>query len=133
MAIDVVAALIWDNDTFLICQRPMSKAMGLLWEFVGGKVEEGETKEEALIRECYEELGIEINVVSLFMEVVHEYPECTVNLSLYNAKINKGVPRLFEHNDYRWIKVTEIGQFKFCQADITLLKQIQTLYLNNKS
>ena len=55
---EVVAALIWNNDKFLICQRPAHKARGLLWEFVGGKVEPGETKEQALIRECQEELGL---------------------------------------------------------------------------
>lgn len=55
---EVVAALIWDKDKFMICQRPAHKARGLLWEFVGGKVEPGETKEQALIRECQEELAV---------------------------------------------------------------------------
>ena len=55
---EVVAALIWNGNKFLACQRPANKARGLLWEFVGGKVEQGETKEAALIRECREELGI---------------------------------------------------------------------------
>lgn len=55
---EVVAALIWDSNKFMICQRPAHKARGLLWEFIGGKVEPGETKEQALIRECREELNI---------------------------------------------------------------------------
>ena len=59
---EVVAALIWDQDKFMICQRPAHKARGLLWEFVGGKVEPGETKEQALIRECQEELAVTLNV-----------------------------------------------------------------------
>ena len=71
---EVVAALIWDGNRFLICQRPAHKARGLLWEFVGGKVEPGETKEEALIRECREELAVTVSVQGIFMEVTHPYP-----------------------------------------------------------
>ena len=65
---EVVAALIWDNDKFMICQRPAHKARGLLWEFVGGKVESGETKENALIRECKEELNVILSVGDIFMD-----------------------------------------------------------------
>lgn len=70
-----IAALIWDSNKFMICQRPANKARGLLWEFVGGKVEPGETKEQALVRECQEELAITLDVGKAFMEVVHEYPD----------------------------------------------------------
>ena len=69
----VVAALIWRGERFLICQRPAHKTRGLLWEFVGGKVEPGETKEEALVRECREELGIPLQVGEVFLEVTHPY------------------------------------------------------------
>ena len=72
---EVVAALIWQGEKFMICQRPAHKTRGLLWEFVGGKVEPGETKEQALIRECREELDVEIRVDDVFMEVCHEYPD----------------------------------------------------------
>ena len=65
-AVEVVAALIWRGDRFLACQRPAHKARGLLWEFVGGKVEPGETKEEALVRECREELGVTVRVGEVF-------------------------------------------------------------------
>ena len=102
---EVVAALIWDADRFLACQRPAHKARGLLWEFVGGKVEAGETKEAALIRECQEELGVTVAVEDVFMEVTHEYPDLTVHLTLFNARIAEGVPRKLEHNDIRWITV----------------------------
>ena len=64
---EVVAALIWNGDRFLICQRPRNKARGMQWEFVGGKVEPGETKEQALIRECQEELGVTVSVGTTFM------------------------------------------------------------------
>ena len=88
--IEVVAALIWDGDRFLICQRPKNKARGLLWEYVGGKVEPGETKQEALIRECREELDVTITVGDVFMDVVHEYPDITVHLTLFHASIAEG-------------------------------------------
>ena len=71
---EVVAALIWNENQFLICQRPANKARGLLWEFVGGKVEPGETKEQALVRECQEELAITLDVGEVFMDVVHAIP-----------------------------------------------------------
>ena len=89
---EVVAALIWQGDKFMICQRPANKARALLWEFVGGKVEQGETKEQALIRECKEELNITISVGDVFMEVFHEYPDLTVHLTLFNATIAEGEP-----------------------------------------
>ena len=121
---EVVAALIWNNDKFLICQRPAHKARGLLWEFVGGKVEPGETKEQALIRECKEELDIVLSVGGVFIDVVHEYPDITVHLTLCNATIAKGKPQKLEHNDIRWISPNEIPNFEFCPADEEILQEI---------
>lgn len=125
--IEVVAALIWDKDKFLICQRPANKARALLWEFVGGKVEEGETKEQALIRECKEELNITISVVDVFMEVVHEYLDITVHLTLFNATIAEGIPQKLEHNDIKWITLAEIHNYDFCPADAKILERINIL------
>lgn len=121
---EVVAALVWENGKFMICQRPAHKARGLLWEFVGGKVEKGETKEEALIRECHEELDVTVAVEDIFMDVVHEYPDLTVHLTLFNSRIAEGVPKLLEHNDIKWITPQEIGNFDFCPADEEILKRI---------
>lgn len=121
---EVVAALIWDNGKFMICQRPAHKARALLWEFVGGKVESDETKEQALIRECQEELAITIDVHDIFMDVVHEYPDITVHLTLYNATIAEGIPQLLEHNAIAWIKPSEIPLYGFCPADVEILKAI---------
>ena len=90
---EVVAALIWREDRFLICQRPAHKARGLLWEFAGGKVEPGETKEQALIRECQEELSVVVSVQDVFMEVTHAYPDLTVHLTLLNARIASEIGR----------------------------------------
>ena len=124
---DVVAALIWDNGRFMICQRPAHKARGLLWEFVGGKVEAGETKEAALIRECQEELAVTLSVGDVFMEVIHEYPDITVQLTLFHATIAEGVPQKLEHNDIRWITPAEIPQYDFCPADVEILDKIMEL------
>ena len=121
---EVVAALIWDNDRFLACQRPAHKARGLLWEFVGGKVEIGETHEEALIRECREELGVTVKPCDVFMDVVHVYPDLTVHLILYNAVILDGTIQLLEHNDARWITAAQIPDYCFCPADTEILEQI---------
>lgn len=122
---EVVAALIWDGDKFLICQRPAHKARGLLWEFVGGKVEPGETKEQALIRECREELAIALSVGAQFMAVDHDYPDLKVHLTLFNAEIREGVPQMLEHNDIRWITVEEIPQYAFCPADKAFLEKLR--------
>lgn len=124
MTRDIVAALIWKSDKFMICQRPAHKTRGLLWEFVGGKTEEGETKEEALIRECREELGVTVKPLDIYMEVTHEYPDLTVNLTLFNAEITEGIPQMLEHNDIKWISVDEINNFDFCPADVEILNKL---------
>ena len=121
---EVVAALIWKNDKFMICQRPANKARALLWEFVGGKVELGETKEQALIRECQEELAVTLSVGDVFMDVIHEYPDITVHLTLFDATIAEGELQKLEHNDIKWITPSEITNYDFCPADKEILKEI---------
>ena len=113
----------------MICQRPAHKARGLLWEFVGGKVESGETKEQALIRECQEELAITLEVSEVFMDVIHEYPDLTVHLTLFYAAIREGIPQKLEHNDIRWITPNEIPNYAFCPADEEILKKIIEAHL----
>lgn len=125
---EVVAALIWHGDRFLICQRPAHKQRGLLWEFVGGKVEPGETRQEALIRECQEELDITLDVGDVFYEVDHVYPDITIHLTLFYATIAQGTPKMLEHNDIRWITVGEMDDYVFCPADTEILAQIRTRY-----
>ena len=122
---EVVAALIWEGERFMICQRPAQKARGLLWEFVGGKVEPGETKQQALVRECQEELAVTVAPQDVFMDVVHAYPDLTVHLTLFNAVIAEGVPQKLEHNDIQWITVEEIGNYAFCPADETVLARLR--------
>lgn len=125
---EVVAALIWDGRRFMACQRPAHKARGLLWEFVGGKVEPGETLEAALVRECREELEISIKVDGVFMDVIHEYPDLSVHLTLFHASIVDGVPQKLEHHDIRWITVEEIDQYAFCPADQDILVKLKEVY-----
>ena len=125
---EVVAALIWQDDKFMICQRPAHKARGLLWEFVGGKVEPNETKEQALVRECQEELAVTLAVGDVFMDVTHAYPDLTVHLTLFNATISEGEPQKLEHNDIKWITPSEIPNYKFCPADEEILVRIGEVY-----
>ena len=127
MHAEVVAALIWRENRFLACQRPAHKARGLLWEFVGGKVEIGETKQQALIRECQEELAVDISVKNIFMELDHVYPDLSVHLTLFHAEIVSGTPMMLEHNDIRWITTEEIDQYTFCPADVPILEQLKKI------
>ncbi len=122
---EVVAALIWQGERFMICQRPAHKARGMMWEFVGGKVEPGESKEQALVRECREELAVEVAVGDIFLEVTHTYPDITVHLTLFHASIVQGGPQKLEHNDIRYITADEIPQYEFCPADEVILQKLR--------
>lgn len=123
---EVVAALIKDEEgRFLICQRPPQKTRGLQWEFVGGKVETGETLSEALVRECKEELDIAVTVKNIFCDVTHRYPDLDIHLTVFNATISGGFPKLLEHNAFAWIKPSQIDDYVFCPADVVVLKKIK--------
>lgn len=123
--VQVAAALIWQENRFLICQRPAHKARGLLWEFVGGKQEPGESLPETLIRECKEELDITVEVRELYFRVIHKYPDIEIRLSLYHCGIASGEIRLLEHNDAKWISVSQIDDYAFCPADEEILKKLK--------
>ena len=129
---DVVAALIWNGDHFLACQRPANKSRALLGEFVGGKVEPGEAWEAAPIRECKEELDVTVGVGPQFMQVTHEYPDILIRLTLFHAIIPEGFPKALEHNEIRWIHPSEIDQYQFCPADADILKEIKRMYGSKK-
>lgn len=122
--IDVVAALIRDDNKFLICQRSKNKSQGLLWEFVGGKVENGESKEDALIRECQEELDVKVVIKKEITSTVYEYPNVTIHLTLFLTAISEGKIKKIEHEDIRWIMVDEIPNYEFCPADKAFLTYI---------
>lgn len=122
--VKVVAALIRKNGKILICKRPKNKARGLLWEFVGGKVEKGESEEQALIRECFEELGVSVKVFDKYYSVIHEYPDITVDLSLFNAKILSGEIELKEHCAMAWVLPCELKNYEFCPADTVIIERL---------
>lgn len=117
--VEVVAALIISEDTrrFLLCQRPAHKARGGLWEFVGGKVEPGETRAQAIVRECREELGVTIEPGEEMLSVLHEYPDVTIRLTLIASRIVSGSITLLEHQDARFVGAGELGQLALCPAD----------------
>ena len=119
--LEVAAAIIRKDEKILICQRPANKDLGLLWEFPGGKIEAGEIGEQAVIRECREELGVTLKINSFFMDVTHEYPNRTVHLSVYNCSLTDGEPVRLEHNDMQWITASECGKFEFCPADVEII------------
>lgn len=129
--LEVVAAVIFDGGKFLICQRPADKARGLLWEFAGGKVEPGEGKEEALVRECREELGVTLKGLKPFAEVVHRYPDVVIRLTAFTAEIGLGEPQLFEHAAMKWIYPSEAREYNFCAADVVVAKKICDMYLRS--
>lgn len=130
--VDVVAALIWEKDKFLVCQRPEHKSRGLLWEFVGGKVEPGETMQQALVRECLEELAVNVEVGNQFMQVLHEYPDMLIRLTIFHCTIPQGFPQALEHNDIAWIHPNQADDFAFCPADVDILKEIKRVYHKRK-
>ncbi len=125
---EVVAALIWDGQRFLICQRPAHKPNSLRWEFVGGKVEAGESKEQALVRECREELDITVAVGEPIIDIVHQYTDITIHLTLFRASVIEGAPKKLEHKDIRWITPDEIQDYDFCVADKEILAKIREIY-----
>ena len=124
MIVRVVAALIFKGDRFFICQRPPQKKRGLLWEFPGGKIEQGETPEQALIRECKEELAVTVKPGKLYASIIHEYPDITVELSLYETVL-EGEVTLLEHVDARYIPLSEIDKYEFCPADYPILQEMK--------
>lgn len=121
---EVVAAIIWHEGRYLICQRPAHKARGLLWEFPGGKVEPGETREEAIIRECREELDTTLEPLGIFTEVTHQYPDLCIHLSFLRCRVQSGQPRALEHAAIRWIRPEEASAYDFCPADLSIVQAL---------
>ena len=122
--IEVVGAIIKDGDRYLVGQRAANKSQGGLWEFMGGKIEPGETPEQALARECREELNLEIENERIIDSVVHEYPEKTIRLTLIECTPKAGsVPRPNEHQEIRWVTREEMDVLDFAPADRDLIQK----------
>ena len=122
--VDVVAALIEREGKILICQRSRNKKRAVCWEFVGGKVEAGESKREALIRECREELLIDVMPSEEYCTVEYTYPDISIRLTVFRTSITHGEPQRTEHEDIRWIDKSEITQYEFCPADRDIVAKI---------
>ena len=126
--VNVVGAFVQRDGKILICRRPKNKAQALLWEFAGGKIEAGESKQDALVRECVEELAVTVSVGGELCTVTYDYPEVTVNLTVFFASILSGEPRCLEHEEIRWITADQIDDFEFCPADVEIIEKIKVLH-----
>ena len=122
--VEVVGAIIKDGNCYLIGQRAAHKSQGGLWEFMGGKIEPGETPEQALARECREELDLEIENECVIDSVVHEYPEKTIRLTLISCTPKPdSTPRALEHQQIRWVTRAEMDTLDFAPADQDLIQK----------
>ena len=120
--VDVVGAVVRDGDRVLMAQRPEGKAQTGLWEFPGGKVEPGETPEEALARECREELLLEIEAPRVITSVIHRYPGMTIRLMLVECRARPGsVPVPQEGQAVGWYRASDLDSLPLCPADRELI------------
>ncbi len=120
MPIDVVAAIIEVDGRFLLTRRQAGVHLEGCWEFPGGKVHAGETREEALVRELREELDVEAAVAQLVLSTTYAYPEKIVTLHFYACSI-AGSPRPMQGQEMRWVARAELGALQFPEADRSLI------------
>ena len=123
----VTAALISERDRILVTQRKKGSSHGLLWEFPGGKVEEGEDPRGALKRELKEELDVEAEVGRIFDAVFHSYPEYPVLLLVYRCRIDKGSLKPIGCHDLRWVSLEELGELAIPHADDIIREHLRLL------
>ncbi len=126
--IEVVAAIITEKDSILVTKRK-SGTFKDLWEFPGGKMESGELKEEALIREIFEELNLKISVNDLLITIEHTYPDFHLTMHTFWCKIIEGNMRLNDHNEAKWITANELELLEWVPADIKIINKIMDTYL----
>lgn len=126
--INVVAGiLINDNNEILIAKRKIDKSMGGYWEFPGGKIEDGESPEESLIRELKEEMNISIKINECFGEKSYDYGDFKINLIAYICEITEGEISLTDHSEVKWVKKDELSKYKIAPADIYFVNKLQNL------
>ncbi len=122
--IDVAAGLIFRAGLLLITRRPPGSHLAGLWEFPGGKLQPGESWENALRRELLEELGFSASVGLPYEEITHDYPEKSVRLRFFLCSVESGEPRPIECAELAWVRRDELGQFQFPEADARLLERL---------
>ncbi len=123
-AIEVAAALVFRNEKLLIARRPSGVHLAGLWEFPGGKREQGESFESCLQREIWEELDCGIAVGSLVFKNVHSYSEKTVDIRFYHCTLTQGEPRAIECDALEWITKDQVADYSFPEADVALLEHL---------
>ncbi len=120
--IEVVGGIICRGDKYLLGRRPVGKSLGGHWEFIGGKIEPGETPCEALARECREEIALEIVNARVRTSVTHAYPDRTIHLTLIDCEPAPAAePTALEHEALGWYTPAEMSTLDFCPADAELL------------
>jgi len=115
--IRVVAAVIAESGRYLVTQRRPTAVLPLLWEFPGGKVEEGESDEQALSREVLHRVGVEIKPGALISSVSHDYEHYSVELHLYECRLTRGEPSAVNVHQFRWVGSDEFDRLPFTPAD----------------
>ncbi|MHB8419625.1 MAG: 8-oxo-dGTP diphosphatase MutT [Myxococcales bacterium] len=122
--IRVVGALLELDGKYLITQRLPGATLPLLWEFPGGRVEEGETDEQALARELSEEMGIHVEVGERAMHVAHAYPQYDIDFNVYRCKLVSGKISHVRVHDHRWVRPSELDEYSFPPADEKTLEKL---------
>ena len=120
----VSAGIVIHQGKILLAQRKPGVSHGLKWEFPGGKIEPGETPEQAVLRECREELDVDLCVKGEFMRVLHSYPDIEIQLTVFRTEIIGSDPRCIEHKEIRFVYPSELADFELCPADITVAEKI---------
>lgn len=120
-----IACIAFDGEKILVAHRNPTGQMGNRWEFPGGKVEEGETPQEALKREIEEELETEIEVGDYLTTIEHNYPKFHLSMKCYWARIIEGKPVLLEHEAARWLSREELDSVAWLPADVTIIELVK--------
>lgn len=122
-------AVIWNDDGHILIDKRLPQGvMGGLWEFPGGKIQPGETVQDCIRREIYEEIGIAIAVQDHLITVEHSYNDFRITLEVYNCTHLHGVPQALECQEIRWVTLAEIDQFSFPQANQKIIAALRQLH-----
>ena len=128
MQFQITAAIIRQEQQYLICQRAHDDELPLLWEFPGGKLEPGETLEECIIRECQEELGVDIRICGKFGRTSYPYKQWELVFTFFVAEIAAGTPVTTVHEQIRWVSAAELKDYTFCPADVEIVEKLSNLW-----